>query len=209
MDGTLVDTEPYWIEAESELVAAYGGTWTQADAMRLVGSDLLDSARYIRDRADVPMEPPAIVEALLDGVIARLEEQVPWRPGAVELLASLREAGVPCGLVTMSYHRFAAPLLDRLPDGAFSVVVTGDLVARGKPHPEPYLSAAAALGVRPEHCLAIQDSDTGARSAEAAGCTVVVVENHVTVHPGERRIFLDSLVGLRPADLPALLPPAS
>ncbi len=205
MDGTLVDTEPYWIEAESELVAAYGGTWTQADAMRLVGSDLLDAARYIRDRGGVRMEPPVIVETLLDGVIARLEAEVPWRPGAVELLASLREAGVPCGLVTMSYRRFAAPLLDRLPDGAFAAVVTGDLVARGKPHPEPYLSAAAALGVRPEQCLAIEDSEPGARSAEAAGCTVLVVENHVTVQPGERRVFLDSLAGLHPADLPALV----
>jgi HAD superfamily hydrolase (TIGR01509 family) len=209
MDGTLVDTEPYWIEAESELVATHGGTWTQEDSLTLVGSDLVAAAIYIRDHGGVRMDPPAIVEALLDGVLARLDDQVPWRPGAVELLGSLQDVGVPCALVTMSYQRFAGPLLRRLPEGAFSAVVTGDLVSNGKPHPEPYLTAASRLGVRPEHCLAIEDSHTGATSAEAAGCTVVVVENHVPVPPGERRIFLDTLVGVDPADLPALLSPTS
>jgi len=73
-------------------------------------------------------------------------------------------------------------------------------VTRGKPHPEPYLKAAALLGVEPQHCLAVEDSNTGARSAEAAGCTVLVVPNHVPVLDGERRVFADSLAG---ADLTA------
>ena len=68
--------------------------------------------------------------------------------------------------------------------------------------------AAAALGLAPEHCLAIEDSNTGATSAEAAGCTVLVVENHVPVLPGERRVFRPTLAGLSAADLPALLPPS-
>jgi beta-phosphoglucomutase-like phosphatase (HAD superfamily) len=72
-------------------------------------------------------------------------------------------------------------------------VVTGDAVTRGKPHPEPYQKAAAVLGVPPGRTLAIEDSNTGARSAEAAGCTVLVVPNHVPVLPGARRVFRDSL----------------
>jgi HAD superfamily hydrolase (TIGR01509 family) len=193
MDGTLVDTEPYWIEVESELVAAHGGTWTHADAMNLVGNDLLDSARYIREVGGVDLEPAEIVEILLDGVMEHISREVPWRPGAVELLEDLAREGVPCALVTMSYKRFVEPVLDALPEGTFQVVVTGDAVQQGKPHPEPYLKAAALLGVSPEDALAIEDSNTGARSAEAAGCTVLVVPNHVPVLEGERRIFAEAL----------------
>ncbi len=111
---------------------------------------------------------------------------------------------MPCGLVTMSYQRFVAPILEHLPPETFRVVVTGDQVDYGKPHPEPYLTAAAALGVEPEDCVAIEDSPTGATSAAAAGCQVLVVPNHVAVPPGERRTFRDSLVGITPTVLKTL-----
>ena len=88
-----------------------------------------------------------IVEELLDRVIDHVEREVPWRPGAVELLADLNRSGVPCALVTMSYRRFVAPILAALPADAFATVVTGDAVSQGKPHPEPYLKAARNLGV--------------------------------------------------------------
>lgn len=201
MDGTLVDTEPYWIEVEYALVAEFGGTWSMEHALNLVGNDLLVSGEYIRRHGGVDLPAEEIVERLLDGVIERIEQRVPWQPGAVELLASLRAADVPCALVTMSYERFVAPVLAQLPPGTFSVVVTGDRVTVGKPHPEPYLNAAAALGVAPGDCLAIEDSNTGAKSAAAAGCTVLVVPNHVPVLEGERRVFRDSLEGLAVTDL--------
>ncbi|MDX6375583.1 MAG: hypothetical protein QOD98_4571 [Nocardioidaceae bacterium] len=204
MDGTLVDTEPYWIDTERAMAEKYGATWTDADALQLVGSDLIDSGRYIKDVMGLDLTPEQIVEELLDGVVVMVEREVPWRPGAVELLTSLAEAGVRCGLVTMSYERFVAPILAQLPPETFRVVVTGDQVARGKPHPEPYLTAAAALGVPPEECVAIEDSNTGAKSAEAAGCLVLVVENHVPVLEGPRRVFRDSLDGLSVDDLRAL-----
>ncbi len=204
MDGTLVDTEPYWIATEQAMADKYGATWTHADALNLVGSDLVDSGRYIKRVMGLELTPEEIVEELLDGVVAKVEVEVPWRPGAVELLTSLAEAGVRCGLVTMSYERFVAPILARLPAETFRVVVTGDQVQNGKPHPEPYLTAAAALGVRPEDCVAIEDSNTGAKSAEEAGCLVLVVENHVPVLEGPRRVFRDTLQGLTSEDLAAL-----
>ena len=196
MDGTLVETEPYWIESEYELVAEHGGTWSDEHALNLVGNDLLVSGRYIREHSGITIEPAQIVEELLDKVVARIEQAVPWRPGAVELLADLRAQGVRCAMVTMSYRRFVAPVLAGLPEGSFEVVVTGDAVSQGKPHPEPYEKAAAILGVDPADTIAIEDSNTGARSAEAAGCRVVVVPNHVPVLPGERRVLLDTLAGL-------------
>ncbi|RNL65844.1 HAD family phosphatase [Nocardioides marmoriginsengisoli] len=196
MDGTLVDTEPYWMDVEYALVAEYGGSWSLEHALKLVGNDLLVSAEYLREHGSVDLPAPVIVERLLDGVIERINESVPWRPGAVELLAELGAAGVPCGLVTMSYERFVAPVLAALPEGTFRTIVTGDRVTVGKPHPEPYLRAAAELGVEPGECIAIEDSNTGAKSAEAAGCTVLVVPNHVPVLEGDRRVFVDTLAGL-------------
>jgi HAD superfamily hydrolase (TIGR01509 family) len=202
MDGTLVDTEPYWIETEYELAERYGGSWSQEHALNLVGNDLISSGRYLQQHMPLPLEPEEIVELLLDGVVARVQQAVPWRPGAVELLTSLHGSGVPCALVTMSYTRFVAPILAHLPDGVFSAVVTGDQVANGKPHPEAYLAAASLLGVRPEDCLAIEDSHTGATSAEAAGCTVLVVPHHVPVPESAARVFAATLEGMSPADLP-------
>lgn len=202
MDGTLVDTEPYWIESEFEIVEEHGGTWSHEHAMNLVGNDLLVSGRYIHEHSGIDLEPDRIVEALLDRVVARVAQEVPWRPGALELLGDLRDRGVRCALVTMSYRRFVAPILSTLPIDTFEVVVTGDTVTQGKPHPEPYEKAAAILGVDPAHTIAIEDSNTGARSAEAAGCTVLVVQNHVPVLPGERRVFVETLAGMTTADLP-------
>ena len=196
MDGTLVDTEPYWIEVEYELAERYDGRWSDADALNLVGNDLISSGHYIREHMGIDLSAERIVEELLDGVVGRVEREVPWRPGAVDLLGRVRDAGIPCALVTMSYERFVAPILERLPAETFRVVVTGDRVEQGKPHPEPYLTAAAALGLRPEQCLAIEDSNTGAKSAEAAGCLVLVVENHVPVLAGPRRVFAETLDGL-------------
>lgn len=209
MDGTLVDTEPYWIDTEYEMARTYGGEWTEEDALTLVGNDLLQSGRYIKQRMGLPHTPEEVVELLLDGVCARIDADVPWRPGARELLEELRAHQVPCALVTMSYQRFVAPILAHLPAETFTVIVTGDQVRNGKPHPEPYQTAAAALGLDPSLCLAIEDSNTGAKSAESAGCTVLVVENHVPVLPGERRVFRPTLAGLGVTDLPELLPPVS
>ena len=114
MDGTLVDTEPYWVEVEQRLVESHGGVRTREHAMQLVGNDLLESGRYIREHGGVDLSPEEIVEVLLDGVVEHIEQSVPWRPGARELLAALRADGVPCALVTMSYERFVAPVLAAL-----------------------------------------------------------------------------------------------
>jgi HAD superfamily hydrolase (TIGR01509 family) len=196
MDGTLVDTEPYWVEVEYALADRYGGRWSHEDSMHLVGSDLLDSGRYIRKHMGIDRSPEQIVQELLDGVVERILIEVPWRPGARELLADLNRAQVPCALVTMSYARFVDPIVAALPADTFAAVVTGDAVDRGKPHPEPYLTAARLLDVLARKCLAIEDSDTGATSAAGAGCRVLCVPNHVPIQPGRRRIFAETLVGL-------------
>ena len=209
MDGTIVDTEPYWIAAEHEVVEMHGGTWSLEHGKAVVGKDLLDTGAYVRDNGPVPLTPHEIVELLLDRVVASVRREIPWRPGARDLLASCRGAGVATALVTMSWRRFATEVVDALPAGSFDEVVVGDDVAHGKPHPEPYLLAARRLGVDPAHCVAIEDSPTGAASAHAAGCTVLVVPHMVPVPPpgrdAHRFVVRGSLAGMAHADLEAVL----
>jgi HAD superfamily hydrolase (TIGR01509 family) len=201
MDGTLVDTEPYWIECEKALVESYGHVWTDDDAHALVGNPLLVSAEYLRERGGVPLPAEVIVEQLLDGVVERVRAHVPFRPGARELLDDLAAAGVPCALVTMSYRRFADAVVAGLPAGRFATVVPGDEVTHGKPHPEAYLTAAARLGVPPEACVAIEDSPAGVASAVAAGVPTLAVEHLVPIAPGPGRTIVHGLDGWTPEDL--------
>ncbi|MDN3444577.1 HAD hydrolase-like protein, partial [Microbacterium sp. APC 3901] len=123
MDGTLVDTEPYWMAAETALVESFGGTWTHDDALQLVGNGLIDSA-IILQNAGVDMDAEAIISLLTDGVQDALRTQgVPFRPGARELLQDLKSAGIPTGLVTMSLRRMALSVVELIEFEAFEIVV--------------------------------------------------------------------------------------
>ena len=197
LDGTIVDTEPMWMDAEHRLAAAHGATWTDEDGKQLVGNALPGAAAYIKQRLELSWTVEEIIDHLVDEIVEALRAEVPWRPGATDLIEALRAESVPQALVTMSYARIADVLVETL---GFDAVVTGDSVTRGKPHPDPYLKAAELLGVDPAECLAIEDSPTGAASANAAGCTVLVVPHVVDVPPAERRVFRPSLDGIT-ADL--------
>ena len=191
MDGTLVDTEPYWIDAERTLVERAGGEWTHADTEITVGAQLTFTAQHLRSKAPVPGTDDEIVQAMLELVIASVQALgVPWRPGALELLASLAANGIPCALVTMSYHSLASVVAAELPGDYLRELVTGDQVANGKPHPEPYLVAAARLGVAPECCVALEDSRTGVASAEAAGVPTIAIPliAHIPAAPQRSRV---------------------
>ena len=181
MDGTLVDTEPYWIAAETPLVERFGGTWTHEQALGLVGLGLEDAARIFQD-AGVQMAVHEIVDTLTDEVMNSLRTQgVPFRPGARELLASLKAAGVKTALVTMSLGRMAQTVVDLIDFEAFDVIIAGDDATRPKPFPDPYLQACELLGVDPAHTVAIEDSPNGARSAVASGAVVVGVPHMVSL----------------------------
>jgi HAD superfamily hydrolase (TIGR01509 family) len=177
MDGTLVDTEPYWMAAEEELVGSFGGTWTKEDGLSLVGSGLWHSAAVLQGRG-VALSEDQIVDALTDRVMQQIEVEVPWRPGALELLRAVREAGIPTALVTMSIRRMAEHVASKMPFDAFDHIIAGDSVTHSKPHPEPYLRAAELLGVDAADCIAIEDSTTGIASAVASGAVSIGVPLH-------------------------------
>lgn len=209
MDGTIVDTEPYWIAAERALVEAHGGTWTHQQALQLVGQSLTFSAGLLQ-QAGVRLEIRDIIDTLTATVISSVQQQVPWRPGARELLEELHLAGVRCALVTMSEGPLARQVVDSLPRPYFEFLVTGDTVSRGKPHPEAYLTAVNQLqdgdpdlGI--EHCVALEDSAPGVAAAVASGVATVAVPHIVPLPEDGRYTLWDSLSGRSLPDLEALL----
>ncbi|MDT0168682.1 HAD family phosphatase [Pseudarthrobacter sp. BRE9] len=209
MDGTIVDTEPYWIAAERALVEAHGGTWSHDQAMQLVGQSLTFSAGLLQ-QAGVMLEIREIIDYLTARVISSVQQQVPWRPGARELLEELHLAGVRCALVTMSEGPLAREVVASLPRPYFEVVVTGDTVTRGKPHPEAYLTAVELLqegdpdlGIH--HCVALEDSVPGVAAAVASGVTTVAVPHIVPLPDDASYALWDSLAGRSLIELEALL----
>ena len=208
MDGTIVDTEPYWIAAEHALVEAHGGTWSHEKAMQLVGQSLTFSAGILQN-AGVDLEAREIIDTLTAEVIRGVRRSVPWRPGARELLDELHQAGVRCALVTMSEGPLAREIVANLPKPYFEFVVTGDTVAQGKPHPEAYLTAVELLqGSDPaltiDHCVALEDSAPGVAAAVASGVSTVAIPHIVPIPDDPRHTTWDSLAGRTVSELVAI-----
>lgn len=208
MDGTIVDTEPYWIEAEYGLVTAHGGTWSDEKAKGLVGQALTFSAGVLQE-AGVRLSVRQIIDTLTEQVTARVRQAVPWRPGARELLLELREHGIPCALVTMSEHALAAEVASHLPDGTFELLVTGDRVAKGKPDPEAYQTAFDELSAErtldKSRVIAIEDSLPGVTSAKTAGMLTLGVPHFVALPPESCDHQWPTLDGRRVQDLENLV----
>jgi HAD superfamily hydrolase (TIGR01509 family) len=144
-----------------------------------------------------------IIERLTAIVLQQIELEVPWRPGALELLAELREAGVPTALVTMSIRPLAERMVSAMGFHAFDHIVSGDDVERPKPDPQPYLRAAQLLGVDITDCVAIEDSIPGVQSALDSGAHVIGVPNIIKLQEQPGVTLWPSLAGRTVADLVA------
>lgn len=206
MDGTLVDSEPVWARVQIELLTELGATWTEEDCVGLIGSDLGDAVTVWMSRIPAgAIEAEELAERMYGEVVRSLKESVVFRPGAVELLQAVKAAGIPNALVSASYRVMIDAVLSHLPPDPFDVIVAGDEVNNGKPHPEPYLTAMRELGVDPADCIVVEDSPGGTASGTAAGAFVVAVPQWVTIEEAPRRLVLESLEALTPDALRDLL----
>lgn len=206
MDGTLIDSEPYWMASEDSLAKSYGAVWTEADAHATIGKSLYDSSAMMREKFGIEdLSVQQVIDRMTDEVIANLKKNLPFRPGALELLLEMKKRGMKTALVTMSMRSMAQTVADAIGFEAFDVIVAGDEVTQGKPFPEPYLRAAELLGVDITQCIAFEDSNTGLRSAESAGAHAIGVPNLLPLpkRPGNKiigsltEVDLDQLESLR------------
>ncbi|NJP45957.1 HAD family hydrolase [Actinacidiphila epipremni] len=201
MDGTLVDTEGIWWAAETGVFADLGHVLDEVHKEVVVGGPMARSVTHLMEVTGTT----ATLAELMVAIDTRFEELIergaPLMPGARRLLTELAAHGVPTALVSASHRRTIDAMLRTLGAENFSFTLAGDEIARTKPHPDPYLTAAARLGADPARCVVVEDTLTGVASGEAAGCHVVAVPSLVTIPPAPRRTVVRSLDGV---DVPFL-----
>jgi HAD superfamily hydrolase (TIGR01509 family) len=176
-DGLTLDTETVWSRAEVKLFEEHGAVFTHEHKLELVGNAAPLAGRKIAAMLGLPeARSGELMERLHVLLLAELALGCEPMPGARELRAALAADGVPVALCSNSPRVIVdAALRGANLEGAFAATVAGDDGHAPKPAPDPYLAAAAALGVAPQGCVALEDSPTGATSARAAGMRVIGV----------------------------------
>lgn len=202
LDGTLLDSEPLWLIAEQQVMNHWGINWTELDQAACLGGPLERVASYMRGliedsiHSDVPSEE--MISSMLLSHTSQLFRDTPirWRPGAVSLVRSVHQRGIPTAIVTASWRLLLDAVLDQMHDevGTFGASVAGDEVAFSKPNPTPYIRASELLAVDISKCLAIEDSLTGTMAAVSSGARTIAVE-HLTPIAVEGSVVVTSLVG--------------
>ncbi|MGW2329541.1 HAD family hydrolase [Streptomyces sp. NPDC001700] len=201
MDGTLVDTEDIWWDAEVSIFAELGHALAEEYREVVVGGPMARSASFLIEATGADIALAELSGLLNSRFTELLDGTVPMLPGARRLLTELGAHGVPTALVSASHRRVMDRLLRSIGRENFALTVAGDEIGRTKPHPDPYLFAAAGLAADPARCVVIEDTATGVRAAEAAGCRVVAVPSVVPIEPAAGRTIVGSL---EEVDLPFL-----
>ncbi len=175
LDGVLVDSEPVWEQVRRGLVAERGGHWA-ADAQRkIMGMSTPEWARYLSEDLGVGLPPDQVATLVIDRMVARYREHVPFMDGAVDAVRRFA-ARWPLGLASSSPPRLIETVLQSAGlRSTFKVVMSTEQVAHGKPAPDIYLAVTTELGCPPPDCAAVEDSSNGLRSAAAAGLRVIAI----------------------------------
>ncbi|GAA1116291.1 MULTISPECIES: HAD family hydrolase [Streptomyces violaceusniger group] len=193
MDGTLVDTEGIWWDAEVSIFAELGHALAEEYRHVVVGGPMSRSAQFLIEATGAEIALAELTGLLNSRFTELIDGSVPMLPGARRLLTELAAHSIPTALVSASHRRVMDRVLRSLGPEHFALTVAGDEVERTKPHPDPYLFAAAGLAAEPGRCVVIEDTDTGVRAAEAAGCRVVAVPSVVPIEPAAGRTVIGSL----------------
>lgn len=196
MDGTLVDSEPLWLQAEVEIMAQVGCVWTAQDQIDCLGGPRAKTEKMMQDKCGNSKPDGYFGEQLDKLMVKKLESDLELIPNALELLNECRNSGLKIGLVTASGSQLMNSVLKRLPRELFDVVVSGDDVKNSKPAPDPYLLAAEKIGVEIKHCLVIEDSITGVTSGLSSGAQVIGIPHLVNLPIHENLRVVRSLSDL-------------
>ena len=194
MDGLLVDTEPYWLQTERELMAEFGVHWQSEDQLFCLGGPMEKVGRYMSDLAESKQSPEWFASELIDRMAEKFTLISPM-PGISQLLSEISKNHIPAALVSASPRRLVDAVLASIPNHPFALSISADDVVRGKPHPDPYLKAATLLQVAIEHSLILEDSPTGVTAARASGAWVVAVPHIAPITPAQRSVVIETLAG--------------
>ncbi len=176
-DGLLLDTEQSWTRAQEALFERHGLQFTAQHKRDMLGSSPQAAAAALELILDAPGEGTALIMELATIVLEELGRDAPPRPGALELIARLHDAGIPLGLASNSPRVLVDRALETagIEQSTFASILTADVVTHPKPAPEIYLTACAALRTQPARTLVLEDSPTGIAAAVAAGCYTIAV----------------------------------
>jgi beta-phosphoglucomutase-like phosphatase (HAD superfamily) len=182
VDGVLVDTEPVWRRAETDVFASVGLHLSEADCRETMGVRIGDVVRLWHERR--PWAGPGVAE-ITDRIVAAVTEHVRTtdvaRDGAVAAVRLAKECGLRCALASSSPLSLIDAVVDRLGlADAVDAVCSAENEDHGKPAPDVYLRAASLVGVEPGDCLAIEDSVIGVLAARAAGMPCIVIPDSIT-----------------------------
>ena len=193
MDGTLIDSEPLWLEAEIEIMEELGCNWDQQDQINCLGGPIDKTENYMQDRSNNIKPFGYFTEKLDDVMEKKLSTKLNLIPNALEIINDCKRSELKIALVTASSGRLMKAVLKRFPVGIFDAVVSYDDVKRSKPDPEPYLLAAKTLGVDITNCVVIEDSLTGVQSGLNAGAQVIGIPHLVKMPSNPNLRVIESL----------------
>ena len=184
MDGTIYDTETLSAKGWREAAEHFGLKDFEPTIRDCVGLNRSAIEALLKERFGPSFPLEEFLSYTRTTLQRRVREHCPIKPGAIELLAWLKENGIAIAMATSSHQNTARERLERsgLLD-YFPVIVGGDMVAHSKPAPEPYLTACQMLGVLPEEAWGIEDSPNGVRSVHAAGLVTVMVPDTIPPTP--------------------------
>jgi HAD superfamily hydrolase (TIGR01509 family) len=184
MDGVLTDSEPAFHAAVNDILARYGESISLHDYEGFIGTATPVMWQRMIALKRLPAQLDEILEMYEAPLMKRLRQPRPPLPGARELLERLRGRGVPTGLCTASYRRWAEAILGAAGIAAdFDAIVAADDVERTKPDPQPYERAASLLRCAPQRCIVVEDSVSGLTSALASGAHVIQLRATSTSAP--------------------------
>ena len=176
LDGLMFDSEPHSLASWEAVLKERGVTLDQLTIDSILGRRIDATARTLIDKYHLPDTVQGLADAKTEYQITHLAGNVKPMPGLIELLDEIDRRGLPKAIASSGIRRYVEAVLsvNGLRD-RFSVIITGDQVAHGKPAPDVFLAAARALDVEPQHCLVLEDAPAGVQAAKAAGMLCIAV----------------------------------